>query len=100
MRINVEQEHERNHWAKKFGVAREEVREAVQAAGPMVPRQRAGRARLRALMGALGIATPKQRAMRAAARAIGLTSPNSAKRRRRKSALRVRIIDARREYYR
>ena len=36
MRINLEREHELNHWAKKFGVSSEEVRKAVQAAGPMV----------------------------------------------------------------
>jgi hypothetical protein len=35
-RINVEQEHELNYWSEKFGVSREELRKAVQAAGPMV----------------------------------------------------------------
>jgi hypothetical protein len=35
-RINVEQEHELNHWAEKLGVEREQLRKAVQAVGPMV----------------------------------------------------------------
>ena len=35
-RINVEQEHELKYWAERFGVSREELRRAVQAAGPMV----------------------------------------------------------------
>lgn len=36
LRINVEQEHELKYWSEKFGVSREELRKAVQAAGPMV----------------------------------------------------------------
>jgi hypothetical protein len=32
-RINVAQEHELNYWSEKFGVSREQLREAVQAAG-------------------------------------------------------------------
>jgi hypothetical protein len=35
-RINVEQDHELGYWSKKLGVSREELRKAVQAAGPMV----------------------------------------------------------------
>ena len=35
-RINVEQDHELGYWSDKFGVSREELRKAVQAAGPMV----------------------------------------------------------------
>jgi hypothetical protein len=35
-RINVEQEHELGYWAEKLGVSREQLRKAVQAAGPMV----------------------------------------------------------------
>lgn len=35
-RINVEQEHELGYWSEKLGVSREELRKAVQAAGPMV----------------------------------------------------------------
>jgi hypothetical protein len=35
-RINVEQEHEVRYWAEKFGVSWEQLRMAVQAAGPMV----------------------------------------------------------------
>jgi Protein of unknown function (DUF3606) len=35
-RINVEQEHELGYWAEKLGVSREQLRRAVQAAGPMV----------------------------------------------------------------
>jgi hypothetical protein len=35
-RINVDQEHELGYWSEKFGVSREELRKAVQAAGPMV----------------------------------------------------------------
>jgi Protein of unknown function (DUF3606) len=35
-RINVEQEHELGYWAEKLGVSREQLRKAVQSAGPMV----------------------------------------------------------------
>lgn len=35
-RINVEQEHELGYWAEKLGVSREQLRKAVQAAGPVV----------------------------------------------------------------
>ena len=35
-RINVEQDHEVRYWSAKFGVSRDELRKAVQAAGPMV----------------------------------------------------------------
>jgi hypothetical protein len=35
-RINVEQEHEVRYWAEKLGVSWEQLRTAVQAAGPMV----------------------------------------------------------------
>jgi hypothetical protein len=35
-RINVEQDHEVNYWSEKLGVSREQLRKAVQAAGPMV----------------------------------------------------------------
>lgn len=35
-RINVEQEHELDYWSEKLGVSRERLRQAVQAAGPMV----------------------------------------------------------------
>ena len=35
-RINIEQEHELNYWSRELGVSREELRVAVQNAGPMV----------------------------------------------------------------
>lgn len=35
-RINVDQDHELGYWSEKFGVSREQLREAVRAAGPMV----------------------------------------------------------------
>jgi hypothetical protein len=35
-RINVDQEHEVGYWSEKLGVSGEELRKAVQAAGPMV----------------------------------------------------------------
>jgi hypothetical protein len=35
-RINVDQEHEVGYWSDKLGVSREQLRKAVQAAGPMV----------------------------------------------------------------
>lgn len=35
-RINVDQDHELSYWSEKLGVSREELRKAVQAAGPMV----------------------------------------------------------------
>lgn len=35
-RINVEQDHEVSYWSEKFGVSREELRRAVEQAGPMV----------------------------------------------------------------
>jgi hypothetical protein len=35
-RINVDQDHELGYWSEKLGVSRDELRKAVQAAGPMV----------------------------------------------------------------
>ena len=35
-RINVDQDHELSYWSKKLGVSRDQLRKAVQAAGPMV----------------------------------------------------------------
>ena len=35
-RINVEQDHELSYWSKELGVSREQLRNAVQQAGPMV----------------------------------------------------------------
>lgn len=35
-RINVDQDHELNYWSKELGVSRDELRRAVQQAGPMV----------------------------------------------------------------
>jgi hypothetical protein len=35
-RINPEQDHELAYWSQKFGVSRDELRKAAQAAGPMV----------------------------------------------------------------
>ena len=35
-RINIEQDHEVRYWAEKFGLSSQQLREAVEAAGPMV----------------------------------------------------------------
>lgn len=35
-RINLNQDHEVNYWSKELGVSREELRRAVEQAGPMV----------------------------------------------------------------
>jgi hypothetical protein len=35
-RINPDQDHELAYWSEKFGVSQDELRKAVQAAGPMV----------------------------------------------------------------
>jgi uncharacterized protein DUF3606 len=35
-RINMEEDYEVRYWAEKFGVSGEELRKAVQAAGPMM----------------------------------------------------------------
>lgn len=35
-RINIEQDHELSYWSKELGVSRDELRRAVQQAGPMV----------------------------------------------------------------
>ena len=35
-RINVEQEHEVDYWSGKFGISKDQLRSAVQSAGPMV----------------------------------------------------------------
>jgi uncharacterized protein DUF3606 len=35
-RINPDQDHDLAYWSEKFGVSRDELRKAVQAAGPMV----------------------------------------------------------------
>ena len=33
---NVEQDHELNYWSKELGVSRDELRRAVEQAGPVV----------------------------------------------------------------
>jgi hypothetical protein len=35
-RINIEQNHEVKNWSKELGVSHEQLRHAVQAAGPIV----------------------------------------------------------------
>jgi hypothetical protein len=35
-RINVDQDHELRYWSEKLGVSRDELKRAVQTAGPMV----------------------------------------------------------------
>jgi hypothetical protein len=35
-RINLDQDHEVNYWSKELGVSRDELRRAVEQAGPMV----------------------------------------------------------------
>lgn len=35
-RINIDQDHELSYWSKELGVSRDELRSAVQQAGPMV----------------------------------------------------------------
>jgi Protein of unknown function (DUF3606) len=35
-RINIEQDHELNYWSKELGVSRDELRNAVKQAGPVV----------------------------------------------------------------
>ena len=35
-RINLDQDHEVNYWSTELGVSREELRRAVEQAGPMV----------------------------------------------------------------
>jgi hypothetical protein len=35
-RINVDQDHELSYWSKELGVSRDELRRAVEQAGPMV----------------------------------------------------------------
>ena len=35
-RINVNQPHELQYWSRKFGVTEQELRSAVEMAGPMV----------------------------------------------------------------
>ena len=35
-RINVEQDHELSYWSKELGVSRDELRKAVEQAGPVV----------------------------------------------------------------
>jgi Protein of unknown function (DUF3606) len=35
-RINVDQDHEVRYWAEKLGLSSQQLREAVEAAGPMV----------------------------------------------------------------
>ena len=35
-RINLDQDHEVNYWSKELRVSREELRRAVEQAGPMV----------------------------------------------------------------
>ena len=35
-RINVKEDYELNHWAKKFGVTPERLKQAVKTSGPVV----------------------------------------------------------------
>jgi hypothetical protein len=35
-RINLDQDHELSYWSKELGVSREELRRAVEQAGPIV----------------------------------------------------------------
>jgi hypothetical protein len=35
-RINVDQEHELRYWSEQLGISRDELRKAVQMAGPIV----------------------------------------------------------------
>ena len=35
-RINVEQDHELSYWSKELGVSRDDLRRAVEQAGPLV----------------------------------------------------------------
>ncbi len=35
-RINIDQDHEINYWSKELGASRDELRSAVEQAGPMV----------------------------------------------------------------
>lgn len=35
-RINLDQDHEVNYWSEELGVSREELRRAVEQAGPIV----------------------------------------------------------------
>ena len=35
-RINVEQDHEMSYWSKELGISRDELRRAVEQAGPLV----------------------------------------------------------------
>ncbi len=35
-RINLDQDHEVSYWSKELGVSREDLRRAVEQAGPMV----------------------------------------------------------------
>jgi hypothetical protein len=35
-RINIDQDHEVNYWSRELGVSREELRRAVEQAGPVV----------------------------------------------------------------
>ena len=74
-RINVDQDHELSYWSDKLGVSRDKLREDRRPRGSDAPSRRAC--------------------------ASWLTTPKSAKRRRRrKGPLKVRVIDGRREFYR
>jgi hypothetical protein len=35
-RINLDQDHELSYWSERLGISRDELRKAVQDAGPMV----------------------------------------------------------------
>jgi hypothetical protein len=84
-RINVDQHHELSYWSDKLGVSRDKLRETVARVGPM---RQGAQSQLRA-------------SYRAAADELRLTTPKSAKRRRRrKGPLKVRVIDGRREFCR
>ena len=94
-----DQDHELTYWSEKLGIRRERLRDAVAKAGSM---RKAVEMERRALgQGPGQESRPRDPSiLRAAADELGITTPKSADRRRRKGAIRVTVLKDRHTYKR
>ena len=84
-RINVDQDHELSYWSDKLGVSRDKLREDRRPRGSDAPSRRACASWLMRKRQSEGRRSkPTQSVIRAAADELRLTTPKSAKRRRRR----------------
>jgi hypothetical protein len=97
-----DQDHELTYWSEKLGIRRERLRDAVAKAGSMrkaVEMERRALGQMREGPGQEN--RPREPSiLRAAADELGITTPKSADRRRRKGPIRVTVLKDRRTYKR